>query len=151
MQWFWLSALVIFIIAEAATSSLVSLWFIGGALVSLIATILGAPIWAQVVLFIVISVALLFTLRPLVKKYVAPRRITTNARSNVGKTAIVTERIDNLLGTGAVKIAGVYWSARSDREGLKIEENTVVRIVEIEGAKVLVAPIKEKQEVTKCS
>lgn len=138
MQWFWLAALVLFIITEAATSALVSLWFIGGSLVSLLATILGAPIWAQVSLFIVVSVALLFALRPLMKKYVTPRKIVTNARANIGKTAIVTETIDNLHGTGAVKLAGVLWSARSSREDVCIEEGTLVCVTDIEGAKLCV-------------
>lgn len=142
MQWFWLIALVLFIIMEAATSALVSLWFIGGSLAALLATIFGAPIWAQVILFLAVSLALLFALRPLMKKFVTPRKIVTNARSNIGKNAIVTETIDDLQGKGAVKISGVLWSARS-ADGSLIEEGTVVRVTEIEGAKVCV----EKMEV----
>ena len=47
MEWIWLAALVFFAVIEAVTSALVSLWFIGGALVSMIAALLGAPIWLQ--------------------------------------------------------------------------------------------------------
>jgi len=143
MQWFWLVALVLFIIFEAATSALVSLWFIGGSLAALLAAIFGAPIWAQVILFLAVSVALLFALRPLMKKFVTPRKIVTNARGNIGKNAIVTETIDDLHGKGAVKISGVLWSARS-ADGSTIEEGTIVRVTELEGAKVCV----EKKEVT---
>lgn len=145
MHWFWLAALVIFIILEAATSALVSLWFIGGSLFALLATVFGAPEWAQVVIFVAVSIALLFALRPVMKKYVNPRKIVTNARSNIGKLAIVTEAINNLEGTGAVKISGVIWSARS-ADGSVIEENTLVRVTELEGAKVCVE--KEKKEAT---
>lgn len=147
MQWFWLSALILFIVMEAATSALVSLWFVGGAFVSLIAALFGVPEWVQVILFVLVSGALLFALRPLAKKYLAPRKTVTNARSNIGKVAIVTEEIDNLRGVGAVKIAGVFWSARSAK-GEKIEEGALVRIVELEGAKVCVERAEEKQEVT---
>ncbi len=148
MQWFWLSALVLFLILEASTSALVSLWFVGGSFAALLAQMFGAPIWMQVILFVIVSVALLFALRPLMKKYVTPRKIVTNARSNIGKTALVTETINNLLGQGAVKIAGVFWSARSADDSV-IEEGTVVRIVEIEGAKVCVERAEVKQEVRK--
>ena len=146
MQWFWLSALVLFIMMEAATSALVSLWFVGGALISLIAALLGAPVWAQVVLFILVSAALIFALRPLAKKYIEPKKTVTNVRSNIGKDAIVTETIDNLYGTGAVKIAGVFWSARSAK-GERFEEGAIVRVVEIEGAKVCVERAENKEEV----
>lgn len=146
MQWFWLAALVIFIVMEAATSALVSVWFIGGAFVSLIAAIFGAPIWAQVILFVVTSVCLLMALRPLAKKYLSPGKTVTNARSNIGKEAVVIETIDNLHGKGAVKIAGVFWSARSTKDEL-IEEGTVVRITEIEGVKVCVERAEEIREV----
>ena len=145
MQWFWLAALVLFIVMEAATSALVSLWFIGGAIVSLIAVLLGAEVWVQIILFVATSACLLFALRPLAKKYLAPKKTVTNARGNIGKEAVVTEEIDNLHGKGAVKIAGVLWSARST-EG-RIEEGAIVRIVEIEGAKVCVKRAEKKEEV----
>ena len=38
----WLIAIVVFIVAEAATVTLVSVWFIGGAVCALAAAILGA-------------------------------------------------------------------------------------------------------------
>lgn len=148
MQWFWLVALVLFIILEASTSALVCVWFVGGSFVALLAQIFGAPIWAQVILFVLVSAGLLLALRPLMKKFVSPKKIVTNARSNIGKTALVTETIDNLLGQGAVKIAGVFWSARSVDDSI-IAEGTVVRIVEIEGAKVCVECAEVKQEVRK--
>ena len=143
MEWIWLAALVFFAVIEAVTSALVSVWFIGGALVSMIAALLGAPIWLQFVLFFAVSAILLLLLRPLAKKYLIPNQTATNAGSNIGKTAVVTERIDNLRGSGAVKIAGVEWSARSV-SGEIMEEDTLVRIKAIEGVKVCVEPIKEE-------
>ena len=145
MHWFWLAALVIFIVTEAATSALVSLWFIGGSLAALLATVFGAPVWAQVIIFLAVSVALLFALRPLMRKLVTPRKIVTNARSNIGKLAMVTETVNNLDGTGTVKISGVIWSARS-ADGSIIKEGTLVRVTELEGAKVCVE--RELKEAT---
>ena len=137
MEWIWLAALVLFAILEASTSALVSVWFIGGSLAALIATLCGAELWLQCALFLLVSALLLLCLRPLARKYFTPKKTATNAQSNVGKTAVVTEAIDNLRGKGAVKISGVEWSARSEDEQ-PIELDSVVTVVRIEGAKVCV-------------
>ena len=147
MLWIWLGALVLFAILEVSTSALVSVWFIGGSLTALVAALLGAPLWLQLALFFAVSAALLFLLRPLAKKYFTPRKVATNARSNIGKTALVTETIDNLKGTGAVKIAGVRWSARSVDDSV-LEEGAQVRITEIQGAKVCVENAEKTEEVS---
>ena len=55
----WLIAIVVFIVAEAATVTLVSVWFIGGAVCALVAAILGAGLGVQLAVFLVVSAALL--------------------------------------------------------------------------------------------
>ena len=117
----------------------------GGALTALIAALCGAEIWLQIILFFVVSIALLLCLRPLSKKLLKKRKVATNADSNIGKTAVVTETIDNLRGTGAVKISGVEWSARSVDDSV-LEKDAVVRILRIEGVKVCVERAEKKEE-----
>lgn len=136
----WAAAVVLFGILEAATVNLVSLWFIAGALASLVAALVGAPLWLQVLLFFAVSVMLLAALRPLVKKYVAPRVTRTNADSLVGQEAVVTETIDNLNAQGQVKVNGMYWTARSTDSTL-ISQGATVVIRSIQGVKVLVDPV----------
>lgn len=136
----WAAAVVLFGILEAATVNLVSLWFIAGALVSFIAALVGAPLWLQVLLFFAVSIVLLAALRPLVKKYVAPRVTRTNADSLVGQEAVVTETIDNLNAQGQVKVNGMYWTARSI-ENHRIDKDAIVVIRSIQGVKVLVDPV----------
>lgn len=143
MEWIWLAALVLFAILEASTSALVSVWFIGGALSAMIAALLGAPVWLQLVLFFAVSAALLLLLRPIARKYLTAHTVPTNVSSNLGKTAVVTARIDNLHGCGAVKIGGVEWSARS-ADDTCIEKDAVVRVTKIEGVKVFVELVKEE-------
>ena len=109
MEILWLILLVAFAIVEGVTVSLVSVWFIGGAAAALIAALCGAEVWLQVVLFFGVSIVLLLCLRPLSKRLLKQKKVATNADSNIGKEAIVTEEIDNLQGKGAVKIAGVEW------------------------------------------
>lgn len=136
----WAAAVVLFGILEAATVNLVSLWFIAGALASLVAALVGAPLWLQVLLFFAVSVMLLAALRPLVKKYVAPRVTRTNADSLVGQEAVVTETIDNLNAQGQVKVNGMYWTARSTDSTL-ISQGATVVIRSIQGVKVMVDPV----------
>ena len=142
MEILWLILLVAFAVVEGATVSLVSMWFIGGAAAALIAALCGAEIWLQVVLFFAVSIALLLCLRPISKRLLRQKKVATNADSNIGKEAVVTEEIDNLQGKGAVKIAGVEWSARSE-DGSVIEKGAVVRIERIEGVKVCVRRTQE--------
>ena len=137
MEIIWLALLIVFAITEGVTVALVSIWFMGGALAALIAALCGAELWVQVVLFFAVSILLLLCLRPLSKRLIKQKKVATNADSNIGKEAVVTERIDNLQGSGAVRISGVEWSARS-ADGSEIEKGAVVRFLRIEGVKVCV-------------
>ncbi len=133
----WLGCMILFGIVEAATVSLVSLWFVGGALGAFLASLLGAPMWLQVTVFVVVSAVLLACLRPFVKKVVQPKKEPTNFDRILGQTAPVTEKIDNIRGTGAVKVDGKEWSARS-ADGQPIEQDALVTIEKVEGVKVIV-------------
>lgn len=137
MEIIWLALLIVFAITEGVTVALVSIWFMGGALAALIVALCGAELWVQVVLFFAVSILLLLCLRPLSKRLIKQKKVATNADSNIGKEAVVTERIDNLQGSGAVRISGVEWSARS-ADGSEIEKGAVVRVLRIEGVKVCV-------------
>ena len=139
MGWVWLGALVVFLVVEFSTVSLVSVWFVGGSLAAMIAAALGAPLWLQITLFLLVSVLLLLCLRPLLRKVYHPKKTPTNTPANIGKLAIVTESIDNLRGQGAVKLSGLIWTARS-ADGKAIAEGTVVRVLSIEGVKLFVEP-----------
>lgn len=135
---FWVVALVVFLIVEAVTAGLVSIWFVFGSLVAIICAALGAAIWLQIFWFVIVSVATLVLTRPLVKRYVDSRSVATNADRNIGRTAVVTERIDNLAATGAVQLAGVVWTARSTDDAVAIEPGTHVTVRAIEGVKLIV-------------
>lgn len=134
---FWAVALVTLVIIEASTAQLVTIWFAVGALAALISQMLGAQVWLQWVIFVVVSGAVLAATRPLVKKYAKPKIQPTNADRCIGQTAVVTEGIDNVAGKGAVKVGGVIWSARSE-SGENIQENEKVTITKIDGVKLIV-------------
>ena len=131
-------ALVVFLIVEAVTAGLVSIWFVFGSLVALICAALGAAVWLQIFWFVIVSVATLVLTRPLVKRYVDSRSVATNADRSIGRAAVVTERIDNLAATGAVKLDGVVWTARSTDDAVAIETGERVTVRAIEGVKLIV-------------
>ena len=132
----WFILVVVFLLMEAATVSLVSTWFAAGSLVAMIAALCGAEFWLQAVFFTVVSVALLAGLRPIVKKFLKPK-LKTNVDAIVEKTGLVLEQIDNIHGTGRVKLDGMEWSARST-ENVVIEEGTLIKVDRVEGVKVFV-------------
>ena len=140
MPAFWLIAMVVLLIVEGLAPGLVSIWFALGALAALISALLGAPVWLQIVWFLLVSIVTLALTRPLARKYVNGRIVATNADILVGKECVVTERIDNVLGTGAVTVGGKIWTARmADPEG-KAETGERMEVLRIEGVKLIVKP-----------
>ena len=140
MQIIWLVLLIVFAASEAATVGLTSIWFAAGALVALIAALLGGPLWVQFTLFLAVSLLCLAAVRPLAKKHLNNRVEPTSADRVIGAQAQVTEDIDNIHGKGAVIIRGMTWSARS-QDGGPITAGTMVKVLRIEGVKVFVEPI----------
>ena len=134
----WLVLMVVFLIVEGVTISLVSIWFAVGSLGALIATVLGMPLWVQVTLFLVLSATMLACLRPFVKKFIQPKIAATNIDSVIGSAGYVTEDIDNLSARGQVKLGGMVWSARST-SGDPICKDTKIKVDRIEGVKVFVS------------
>ena len=135
----WFALTVILLIAEAATVTVISLWFAAGALAAMVTALLGAGLWVQAVVFVLVSAAALTALRPLVRKHLTPKLTATNVDSVIGSVGIVTGTIDNLTATGQVKLNGMEWSARST-SGNTLEVGTKVRVDKIEGVKVFVSP-----------
>ena len=142
----WLALLIAFLVVEASTVTLISLWFAGGALAALVAALLHAPLWLQVVVFFVVSAALLACLRPLVRKHFTPKLTKTNLDAIIGSEGYVTADIDNLSATGTVKLGAMEWTARSSN-GAVIPAGTLVKADKIEGVNVFVSPIEVPAEV----
>lgn len=142
----WLGLVILFLIAEGATVSLVSLWFAAGAVVAMFAALLGAGAWLQTGLFLVVSGALLLMLRPIVRRYLVPKITPTNVDSLVGSTGLVTEAIDNVTASGQVKLDAMEWTARSTT-GENIPQGTLIRVDRIEGVKVYVTPVNVPEKI----
>ena len=144
MNWaaiIWLILLVVFLIAEASTVTMVSLWFAAGALGALVVSLFQGAVWLQITLFVLVSVVLLTLLRPLARKHFTPKLTATNVDSVIGSQGLVTVAIDNVNAVGQVKLGGMEWTARST-SGEPIAEGTRIRVDRIEGVKVFVSPVE---------
>lgn len=140
MMWVWFALAILLLVVELATVQFVSIWFSASALVTgIVVTIFNdMPIVWQIVLFVVLSVVALFATRPLVKKLTSGSKSSkTNLELNIDKPAVVTEKIDNIKETGAIKINGLVWTARSIDNSV-IDVGEIVVFKEISGNKALV-------------
>ena len=134
---FWLAAFVVFAVGEGVTVGLVSIWFAVGALGGLATAALGGGLWLQIVVFLGLSAVTLLLFKPLSSKLLKPKVSHTNADRVIGETAVVTETIDNEQAKGQVRVDGQIWTARS-AHGVVIPTDTQVRVLSIEGVKVIV-------------
>ena len=136
----WLALMVVFLIVEAACAiHLVSIWFAVGSLAAMVVSLLGGPVWLQILLFTVVSAGLLACLWPFTKKFLRPHLTKTNVDSVIGSQGYVTADIDNIHAQGQVKLHGMEWTARST-DGSPIPTGTLVKVDRIEGVKAFVSP-----------
>ena len=143
MNWMavsWFCLMVVFLAMESSTVSLVSIWFAAGSLAAMLTAVFGGKLWLQILLFAVVSVVLLASLRSVVKKFITPKLVKTNVDAVAGSTGLVVEAIDNVRAQGRVKLGGMEWSARST-DNTAIEEGTLVKVDGVEGVKVFVSRI----------
>ena len=133
----WLALIAVFLVLEAGTVALVSIWFALGAAAALVACMLGAAMWLQIAIFLAVSGLLLALLWKKVRAKSAAAK--TNVDSVIGAEGYVTEPIDNLSYTGRVKLGGITWAARST-SGEPLAEGSLVRVDRVEGVKVFVSP-----------
>lgn len=137
MVWVWLAVLALAVFVEMSTMALVSVWCAAGALVAVFAAYFNAPLVAQLLLFIGVSIVTAAVVRPLAKKYADPYKVPTNADRLVGMEGRVTETVNNGYPTGAVYVDGKTWTARSE-DGTVIPKGELVEIAGMEGIKLIV-------------
>lgn len=137
----WLVAMIVLLVIEGVVPGLISIWFALGALAALVSALLHAPLWLQIVWFLVVSIAALALTRPLAKKYINAKTQPTNADMLIGKECVVRESIDNVLGAGAVSVDGKVWTARTENDDIKVLEGSRAVVVRIEGVKLIVKPL----------
>ena len=137
----WLIIFVLAVIMEAATAGLTTIWFAGGAFVAFILALIGVDLGWQIAAFIAVSILLLIFTRPLVRKFINKRTVQTNVLDSViGRSAVVSEEINNIQATGKITLDGMPWTARSEEEDTVIPAGTEVTVVKVVGVKCIVKP-----------
>ena len=137
MIWIWLAVAIIFIIIEAMTVGLTTIWFAAGALISLVLALLKVPVTAQVIIFLVVSVVLLATTRKVFVNKLKTGSEKTNVDALVGEEAVVLEDITP-HDTGLVKVKGQNWTAIASDKDATILKGETVKVKAIEGVKLIV-------------
>ena len=136
----WLIAAVIFGVGEIATLGFFLAPFAGGALVAALVAGLGGGTVISLIVFLLVSFALLGALRPIARSHKKmPAKLRTGTAALVGRSGMVTERIANDEDTGCIKLDGETWTARSYDEDAVIEPGKHVHVIEIRGATALVS------------
>lgn len=135
--WIWIAVIIAAVVIEALTDQLISVWFVPGAILGVILDFCNVDfIWQMLITIVTAVVGIIFTKVFLAK--IAPRRIVkTNVDAIIGERCVVTEKIDNFAGCGQAKVNGQIWSARGVCEDDVFEVGEALRVVAIEGVKLI--------------
>lgn len=146
-EWMWVVWLCIFLvtlIVEFTTDALVSIWFAASALLCLgLSFVPGLPFWGEILIFLCVSLLAFLALRPLLTKRLKRRIVPTNVDSMAGQKGEVKEWKDALHG-GEVEVHGVIWNALPVRDELEIHPGDIVKVIMVNGNKLLVDKIEKE-------
>ena len=134
--WIWVGIIVLAIVLEVVTDQLVAIWFVPGAIVSIILDCCSVDIIWQILAFLVLSAVGIVISQKFLRKIILPS-VKTNIDAIVGEKCVVTEKIDNFAGIGQAKVKGQIWSARGVDEDSVFDVGEVLTIVAIEGVKLI--------------
>lgn len=134
----WLVFFLILVVIEIQTMALTTIWFAGGALIAFLLSLFGVGLVPQLVVFVLVSFALLFLTRPWAARFLNKKTVKTNAESLIGQEARVTAEINNQLETGTAVVNGMEWTARALEAQEIYPVGTLVEIREIKGVKLIV-------------
>lgn len=141
LEWlWWLGAALILAVIEMLSVNLLFLMLAGGALAGAVAGAIGTPFWVQLLVAAVVSVLLLFGVRPwaLTKLHSTTPEARTGVDAQVGRHATVVADVTDRA--GRVKLHGEVWTARLARAGVVLPVGSTVTVVRIEGATAIVIP-----------
>lgn len=137
MEWLWLAVIVLAIMIDLVTSDFLFSGFSIGALVALILAMINTSVISQIIIFGLVGVMFIFLIYPIIRKHLDMNKVETKTReeSYIGKEIILEEDIAK---EGKFKLDGVYWTFKSEE---KIKKGEKVRIISIEGNKIIIKKI----------
>lgn len=147
MWQFWLIASGIFFIAEIITLGFLVFWLGVGALLAMVVSFFIDNLIIQATVFVVSSAILILATKPFVDKFINNKKsVKTNVYSLIDQEGLVTQDINLIEATGQVNVNGEVWSATC-KGNSTIPQGTTVKVLKVNGVKLLVEPIKEKSTV----
>lgn len=133
----WFAGGILFAAAEALSGDFVLLMIGGGAVAAALASFLGAPLWLATIVFAVVSIGLVFGLRPVIKRHLLATPVTpTGIDALRGSEATVIRAFGN--SGGQVRIGGDIWTARPADENDTFRTGESVIVEDIDGATAVV-------------
>ena len=136
---FWICAMVMFLIIEAVTPMLVSVWFALGALVAAVCSYAGLSDNTCILIFAVVSAVSVAVFKKLYGDKIKKEHTPTNADRLVGAKGVVETDIDPVMGKGTVLVQGNLWSAKAEGN---IPAGSKVEVDAIEGVKLVVKELE---------
>src|SRR6476661_5009470 len=137
----WLALSIALGVAEMFSLDLILAMLAAGAVIGMVAALIGLPVFLQVLLALGASVAALALVRPaFVKRLHAGPDLTLGHGKLVGTRCMVTEEISG-LNAGRIKAGGETWTALPYDENLRIQAGETVEILQIKGATAYVHPV----------
>ena len=136
---FWLLAAIGFVVLEAMTLNLVSIWFAVGSAAALLSCLVTGSFRVQAVVFIAVSAVCLLAFKPLAKR-LHKQPTPTNGDRALGREARVLTPV-SAQQTGRVRLDGVDWSARCATPGDTLTPGQACRVTEIHSTLLIVEPI----------
>lgn len=138
-RWIWVVATLILGFGEIVTAGFFMLPFAVGAFVAAILAWTGVDPVVQLLVFIGVSIVALFILQKFVRKF-DEHQPPMGSNRMLGQTGRVIEAIDTTLGVGRVRVETEDWRATTDGPPLALD--SVVRIVDIRGTRLVVEKIE---------
>lgn len=120
-------------------TALISIWFACGAIIAGILEVIGVDLTFQIVAFFTVSLVTMFVVRPVATRYLRGNTVPTNADCMIGSMATITRAIEDEH-WGEVYVNSSYWSA-VEVNGKSVAKGTKVKVLAIEGAKLIVKEI----------
>lgn len=140
--WIWMGLAVLFIIGEIFTAGFFIFWFGIGAAVAGVLAMMGFGAGWQWGAFILISGILVAVSRKFSDRFTQKQPPGIGADRFIGKAGVVLEEIDNIQGTGRVRLNKEEWRAESETDD-KIPVGERVQVIKLDGTHLIVKPLTE--------
>lgn len=132
----YIAIIVLSLIIEAVTASLVAIWFVPSAAVGIVLSLFNVSPVVQATVFVVLSAVFMILFYKKLRDIILTKNEKTGIDALIGKEAVAEEDISHLQ-NGRVKVGGMSWSAYINKGDEEIKKGDLVTILSIDGVKLL--------------